>query len=58
MIRWTAEAENHTRSLTDFNNAVEETNQHQRRQHQPDDHYGLHNFVVLDSLLKRVLNLQ
>ena len=58
MIRWTAEADIHTPGSTDGKNAAEETNKLRERQHQPDEHYGLHNFVMFHDLLKRHLNLQ
>jgi len=58
MIRWTAEADTRTPASTDGNNAAEARDTLRERQHQPDDHYGLHNFAVFHSLLKRHLNLQ
>ena len=58
MTHWTAESDIHMPGLTDPKNAAEETNERRQRQHQPDEHYGLHNFAVFQSLLKRHLNLQ
>jgi hypothetical protein len=58
MIRWTAEADTRIAGLTEGNNAAEAKDKLRERQHQPDEHYGLHNFTVFQSLLKRHLNLQ
>jgi len=58
MIRWTAEADTRIPGLTDGNNAAEAKDKLRERQHQPYEHYGLHNFAVFHSLLKRHLNLQ
>ena len=58
MTHWTAEADIPTPGLIEPKTAAEETNEPRDRQHQPDDHYGLHNFAVFQSLLKRHLNLQ
>ena len=58
MIRWTAEADTRIPGSTDGNNVAEATNKLRERVHQPDEHYGLHNFAVFHNLLKRHLNLQ
>ena len=58
MIRWTAEADTRIPGSTDGNNAAEAKDKLRERQHQSDEHYGLHNFAVFQSLLKRHLNLQ
>ena len=56
MDRWTAEADIHTPTLTEGNNDAEELNKLAGQKHQRDEHYGFHNFVVLDSLIKHHLN--
>ena len=56
MDRWTAEADIHTPTLTEGDNDAEELNKLDGQKHQLDEHYGLHNFVVLDSLIKHHLN--
>ena len=58
MDRWTAEAENHTRTLADQGNKAIEANKAEGQHCQRDELYDLHNFVVLDSLLKDHLNLK
>ena len=58
MDRWTGEADSHTPSLADQENKAKEANKRAGQQSQRDELYGLHNFVVLDSLLKRHLNLK
>ena len=56
MDRWTAEADIHTPTWTESKNGAGELNKLAEQQHQRDEHYGLHNFVVLDSLIKHHLN--
>jgi hypothetical protein len=58
MDRWTAESDVHTPILTEGKNEAVEINKLTGQQYPRDEHYGLHNFVVLDSLLKRHLNLK
>jgi hypothetical protein len=58
MDRWTAEADIHTPILTEGKNGTEELDKLAGQQYQRDEHYDLHNYVVLDSLLKDHLNLQ
>ena len=57
MHHWTAEADKQEPVLTDRTNKEEAINL-SRQQRQSDELYGLHNFIVLDGLLKRHLNLQ
>jgi len=57
MDRWTAEADIHTPTLTEGKNSAAELNKLAGQQHQRDEHYGLHNYVVLDDLLKRHLHM-
>ena len=45
-------------ALTGRKGKAEKTNDLSRQQRQSDELYGLHNFIVLDDLLKRHLNLQ
>jgi hypothetical protein len=58
MIPWTAEADTRIPGSTEGNNAAEAKDKLRERQQQPAEHYGLHNFAVFQSLLKRHLNLQ
>lgn len=60
MNLWTAESDTPTPASTDPQNEGEETNKPVRQPRYLDEHelYGFHNFTVLDSLLKRHLNLQ
>ncbi len=57
MNRWTGEAD--TRTGTNVSDKPDEARERSlvRQQHEADALYGLHNYVVLDSLLKRHLHL-
>ncbi len=58
MDRWTAEADIHTPILTEGKNGAEALNKFAGQHYPRDEHYDLHNYVVLDSLLKDHLNLK
>jgi len=58
MIRWTAEADTHRPALQTRNNETSESSKRAVPQRQRDDLYGVHNFIVLDDLLKRHLHLK
>ena len=57
MIHWNAEADTYAPALTGPESEAHQPDRHAVPQRQRDDLYGLHNFIVLDDLLKRHLNL-
>lgn len=56
MIHWTAEADNQEPGSATANADAAQANTIARQQREDDALYGLHNYVVLDSLLKRCLH--
>jgi len=57
MIYWTGEAESVVPAATERNTEADRPGKPLRQRHLAEDIYGLHNYIVLDSLLKRHLHL-
>jgi hypothetical protein len=57
MNRWKVETNTRTGTIVDGKPDDERARAQARQQHEADALYGLHNYVVLDSLLKRLLHL-
>lgn len=58
MTHWNAEADVEIPTSTQRNNDAEAPRMLASRQPQRDERYDLHNFIVLDNLLKDHLNLR
>jgi hypothetical protein len=57
MNQWNAEADIRTPRLGEHQNETQGTTCSAGQRLQPDERYDLHNYIVLDSLLKDHLNL-
>ena len=57
MIYWTGEADAVVPASTERKPEADRSGKPPRQRHLAEDLYGLHNYIVLDSLLKRHLHL-